>query len=162
MIEAETVEDLVIKTNAALKISEGAINKVVTTVNETKARLNTVEQSQIRAALENEHLKLIGMDLDQSDCTKNNAWEISAYAKDKMIKNYYACNKEVADRSLTSAKDLGDNKYVLAHNPMVRMTVNAMGKAVKKNDKGVTSVALLLFSLWVIRSSSDPEPRTAG
>ena len=27
---------------------------------------------------------------------------------------------------------------------MVRMTVNAMGKAVKKNDKGVTSVALLL------------------
>ena len=73
--------------------------------------------------------------------------------------NTSQCNNqelEIADRSITTAKELGDNKYALAHNLMVRMTINAMGKAVKKNDKWVTSVALLLFSLWVIRSSSDP------
>ena len=65
-----------------------------------------------------------------------------------MNSSYFSqCNNqelEISDRSLTTAKELGDNKYPLAHNLMVRMTINAMGKAVKKNDKGVTSVAVLL------------------
>ena len=103
-----------------------------------------MEQNQIRAAMENEHLKIIANDLDLKDCNKTNAWDISAFAKDKMIKNFYEINKEAADKAVTSPKEMVENKYVLTHNLLVRMTVNAMGKTVKKNDKGFTTEALLL------------------
>ena len=143
-IKAADLKELVEKTNEALKISETAINKTITASNKTKAKTSTLEQNQIRAAMENEHLKVIANDLDLKDCNKTNAWDISAYAKDKMIKNYYEANKEAADKTVTSPKEMVENRYVLTNNLLVRMTVNAMGKKVTKNDKGLTTVALLL------------------
>ena len=37
-----------------------------------------------------------------------------------------------------------DNKYVKAHNLLLRMTVNAMGKSVKKNKSDIVTVALIM------------------
>ena len=80
-IVSADLNELVEKTNAVLKVSETAINKVITTGNMTKSRTSTVERNQIRAAMENEHLKIIANDLDLKDCNKTNAWDISAFAK---------------------------------------------------------------------------------
>ena len=132
MIVAADLNELVEKTNAALKVSETAINKVISNGNKTKSRTSTVEQNQIRAAMENEHLKIIANDLDLKDCNKTNAWDISAFAKDRMVKNYYEANRDAADKAVTSPKEMVENRYVLTHNLLVRMTVNAMGKTVKK------------------------------
>jgi hypothetical protein len=133
VVEDTTVVELVVATNRSLKLTETVLNKLVVSSAETKGRISEAEQKQIRADLENEHLKLLGHDLDLKDCTKSNAWEISAYAKDMMIKNHYNSNKDVAEKTCNTAKEVVDNKYVQAHNLLLRMTVNAMGKSVKPN-----------------------------
>ena len=42
-----------------------------------------------------------------------------------MIKNYYSSNKDAADKKCDTAKEVVDNKYVQAHNLLIRMTINA-------------------------------------
>ena len=143
-VDATNIEELVVATNKSLKITETVLNKLIDSSAETKGRVSEAEQKQVRADLENEHLRLLGHDLDLSDCNKSNAWEISAYAKDKMIKNYYSNNKDAADKKCDTAKDLVDNKYVQGHNLLVRMTINAMGKTVKANKAGVVTVPLIM------------------
>ena len=49
----------------------------------------------------------------------------------------------LADKAVTSAKDVTDNIYILGHNLMSRMTVTALGKDVKPNKNGVRTVSLL-------------------
>ena len=144
VVEATTVAELVEATNRSLKLTETVLNKLVVSSAETKGRISEAEQKQIRADLENEHLKLLGHDLDLKDCTKSNAWEISAFAKDKMIKNYYDSNKDAAEKKCNTAKEVVDNKFVQAHNLLLRMTINAMGKTVKANKSNVVTVALIM------------------
>jgi hypothetical protein len=144
VVEATTVAELVEATNRSLKLTETVLNKLVVSSAETKGRISEAEQKQIRADLENEHLKLLGHDLDLKDCTKSNAWEISAFAKDKMIKNYYNSNKDAAEKKCNTAKEVVDNKFVQAHNLLLRMTINAMGKTVKANKSNVVTVALIM------------------
>jgi hypothetical protein len=143
-VKATTVAELVDATNKSLKITETVLNKLIDNSAETKNRVSEAEQKQVRADLENEYLKLLGHDLDLKDCNKSNAWEISAFAKDKMIKNYYSSNKDAADKKCDTAKEVVDNKYVQAHNLLIRMTINAMGKTVKANKAGVVTVALIM------------------
>jgi hypothetical protein len=61
-----------------------------------------------------------------------------------MIKNHYKNNTAEADKKCNTAKELADNKYMQAHNLLLRMTCNAMGKSVKKNKADIVSVALIL------------------
>jgi hypothetical protein len=112
VVEATTVEELVTVTNISLKITETVLNKLIDSSAETRGRIIEAEQKQIRADLENKHLKLLGHDLDLQDCNKTNAWEISAFAKDKMIKNHYENNTAEADKKCNTAKKLADNKYM--------------------------------------------------
>jgi hypothetical protein len=87
---------------------------------------------------------LLGHDLDLKDFTKTNAWEISAYAKDKMIQNLFLKNTDVAEKKYNTTKEVVDNSYMQAHNLLLRMTVNAMGKSVQKNKSDIVTVALIL------------------
>jgi hypothetical protein len=144
VVEATTVEELVTATNVSLKITVTVLNKLINSSAETRGRINEAKQKQIRADLVNEHLKLLGHDLDLQDCNKTNAWEISAFAKDKTIKNHYKNNTAEANKKCNTAKELADNKYMQAHNLLLRMTCNAMGKSVKKNKAEIVSVALIL------------------
>jgi hypothetical protein len=81
VVEATSVEELVTSTNKSLKLTETVLYKLIDSSADTRGRINKAEQKQIRADLENEHLKLLGHDLDLQDCTKTNAWEISAFAR---------------------------------------------------------------------------------
>jgi hypothetical protein len=66
------------------------------------------------------------------DCNKTKAWEISSFAKDKMIKNHYKNNNAEADKKCNTSKELADNKYMQAHNLLLRMTCNAMESLSRK------------------------------
>ena len=45
--------------------------------------MSKAEQKLIRRDLKNEHLKLVGNDLDLASCEKKNGWEISPYEERK-------------------------------------------------------------------------------
>ena len=61
-----------------------------------------------------------------------------------MIKNHYNNNTAAAEKKCNNAKEVVDNSYVQAHNLLLRMTVNAMGKSVKKNKSDIVTLALIL------------------
>jgi hypothetical protein len=61
-----------------------------------------------------------------------------------MIKNHYNNNTAAAEKKCNTAKEVVDNSYMQAHNLLLRMTCNAMGKYVKKNKSDIVSVALIL------------------
>ena len=60
-----------------------------------------------------------------------------------MIANWYQANKDQANTALTTAMSLTGNTFILGHNLLTRMTVTALGKEVKPNNSGVTTVSLL-------------------
>ena len=142
-LEASSVEDLCKQTNEALKINNENLKLIVESSKKTLTRVSENEQKSIRRDLENEHLKLIGHDLDLKECDKKTGWEISTFARTVLNKNWYEANKILADKAVTSAKDVADNIYILGHNLMSRMTVTALGKDVKPNKNGVRTVSLL-------------------
>jgi hypothetical protein len=142
-LEASSVEDLCKQTNEALKINNENLKLIVESSKKTLTRVSENEQKSIRRDLENEHLKLIGHDLDLKECDKKTGWEISTFARTVLNKNWYEANKILADKAVTSAKDVADNIYILGHNLMSRMTVTALGKDVKPNKSGVKTVSLL-------------------
>ena len=78
--------------------------------------------------LENEHLKLVGHDLDLKDCDKKTGWEISTFAKTAMIVNWYKANKDQANTAHTTAMSLTGNTFILGHSLLTRRTVTALGK----------------------------------
>ena len=99
--------------------------------------MNEAEQKQIRSDLNLEHLRLLAHDLDLRTCKKKNVWEISAFAKNLMIKNHYAANKEEADKKPSTTKEMADNTYLQTHSLLQRMTLTAMGKSIRKNKNNV-------------------------
>ena len=143
-VTGDTSEELAKDINLKLKLIENTTNKIIKDTTSKKEKISENEQKLIRADLEKEHLKLLGHDLNLENCTKTNAWEISNFARKEMIKNYAAKHPEEASRSCTTGKEISENVYLQAHNLISRMTITAMGKAVKQNNKGVTTVALLL------------------
>jgi hypothetical protein len=142
-LDATSVDDLCKQTNEALKLNNENLKLLVISSKKTLTRVSENEQKSIRRDLENEHLKLIGHDLDLKDCDKKTGWEISTFARTVLNKNWYEANKNLADKAVTSAKDVADNIYILGHNLMSRMTVTALGKDVKPNKSGVKTVSLL-------------------
>ena len=64
--------------------------------------------------LENEHLKLVGHDLDLKDCDKKTGWEISTIA------NWYKANKDQDDTAHTTAMTLTGNTSILGHSLLTR------------------------------------------
>ena len=107
-IVATTVAELVKKTNEALKVNSENLNNMILT------RTSETEQKIIRRDLENEHLKLIGHNLDLIQCDKKTGWEISAFAKTTIIANWYKANKALADATISEAMDLTSNTYILS------------------------------------------------
>ena len=60
-----------------------------------------------------------------------------------MVANLYQANKALADATVTKAKDITSNTYILGHSLLTRMTVTAICKDMKQNNTGVTTVPLL-------------------
>ena len=129
--------------NLALKINNENLQAIVDSNKKILVRVSETEQKIIRTDLENEHLKLIGHNLDLKECVKKTGWEIATFARTVRNKNWYESNKIVADKAVTSAKDITDNIYIQGHNLMSRITVTALGKDVKPNKNGVKTVSLL-------------------
>jgi hypothetical protein len=142
-VDASELEDLVRQTNEALKLNNENLQAIVDSNKKILVRVSETEQKIIRTDLENEHLKLIGHDLDLKDCVKKTGWEISTFARTVLNKNWYEANKIVADKTVTLAKDITDNIFIQGHNLMSRITVTALGKDVKPNKNGVKTVSLL-------------------
>jgi hypothetical protein len=142
-LDATTLVDLCKQTNEALKLNNENLKLMMDSNKKTLLRVSENEQKSIRRDLENEHLKLIGHDLNLKDCDKKTGWEISTYAKTVLNKNWYEANKILADKTVTSAKDVAENSYILGHTLLSRMTVTALGKEVKPNKNGVKTVSLL-------------------
>ena len=87
---------------------------------------------------------------------------ISIFAGALINKNWYNDNKNLADKAVTSAKDVTDNKFILGHNLMSRMTVTALGKDVKLNNSGVKTVSLLFtFSTQADKESCGVSARSS-
>ena len=57
---------------------------------------------------------------------------------------YASKNPEDAKKNCSTGKEFSENVYLQAHSLISRMTITAMGKAVKQNKKGTTTVSLLL------------------
>ena len=143
-VTGDTSEELAKDINLKLKLIESATNKIIKDTVSKKAKISENEQKLIRADLEKEHLKLLGHDLNLEHCTKTNAWEISNFARKELIKNYAAKHADEANKKCSTGKEISENVYLQAHNLITRMTITAMGKAVKPNSKGITTVSLLL------------------
>ena len=63
-VDASELEDLVRQTNEALKLNNENLQAIVDSNKKIQVRVSETEQKIIRTDLENEHLKLIGHDLD--------------------------------------------------------------------------------------------------
>ena len=143
-ITGDSCVDLAKDFNLKMKVVENTTNKLIKNTIKTKEKISENEQKLIRADLEKEHLKLLGHDLNLERCTKTNAWEISYFARNELTKNFAAKHPEEANKNCSTGKDISENVYLQTHNLISRMTITAMGKAVKKNNKGITTVSLLL------------------
>ena len=151
-VAATELDDLVRQTNDALKLNNENLQAIVDSNKKILVRVSENEQKSIRKDLEDEHLKIIGHDLDLKECSKKTGWEIAQFARTVLNKNWHESNKILADKAVTTAKDITDNIFIQGHNLMSRITVTALGKDVKPNKNGVSTVSLLFtFSTQIDR-----------
>ena len=108
-VRATSGDELVKEINLKLKVIESTSNKLIKNLIQTKEKINENEQKLIRADLEKEHLKLLGHDLNLEDCKKTNAWDISNFARNELIKNYATKHPEVANKNCTRGKEIARN-----------------------------------------------------
>ena len=69
-VVASSLNDLVRQTNEALKINNENLKSIVDSNKKIQTRVSKNKQKIIRKDLQNEHLKLIGHDLDLKECVK--------------------------------------------------------------------------------------------